>query len=456
MDIVLTENRKFRREAFMEFLYLAGFFGFMMMWMMNQPFGVSPDEQMRYLIPQFIYEHGNLPHGGDPEIRNADWGISYGFTPITSYIISALFMKIASFFSADFMVLLRAARLVNVLFGTATVFIIIRIGKKLFEKPYDWLFIIVASSLPQFIFVNSYVNMDSIALFGAAFLFYTCILGKESGWKTKHVILFAVALSVCLLSYYNTYGLVLCFSIFFVISVIISCQGEKDWWKTLLKKGMLVVLVVFILCGWWFIRNAVLYNGDFLGLTTCNEYGEMYGREDLKPSNIQTPEKQGLSIWEMFRNGWVLVSGWSFFGVFGAMDMLLHFRVYQIYFGLTLIGVIGAFLAIPKLFRRKDEENRKVDDIWFTVCSVLSIFFTIGISAYYSYTNDYQPQGRYILPMMIPFFYFIVTGFVRILKLFHFKPMVNRILCIAGELVYLALMLYSYFFVFAPAYRGMV
>lgn len=440
-------------ERLMEFLFLAGMFGFMMMWMMIQPFAASPDEEMRYLVPQFIFRHGTLPHGADPEIRNVDWGTSYGFTPITSYILSALFMKIVSLFSTDFMVLLCAARMVSVLFGIAAVYVIIRIGKKLFPKPYDWLFIITVSTIPQFIFVTSYVNIDAMALFGAALLFYACLLGRESKWETRHLVLFAVALSVCILSYYNTYGLVLCFSLFFIVSVCITDQDKQEVWKILLKKGFFVLLIVFLLCGWWFIRNAVLYDGDFLGLAATNRYGELYAREDLKPSKILTPMREGKTVFEMLRQGWLTVSAMSFFGVFGCMDIVLPFRMYQLYFLLCLIGFAGACIAVPKLFRYKDAENRKTDDIYFTVCCILSIFLTVAISVYYSYTSDYQPQGRYILPMMIPLFYFIVTGFVRILELLPVKPVGKRILCYLGEALFIGLMLYSYFAVYAPTYR---
>ncbi len=33
------------------------------------------------------------------------------------------------------------------------------------------------------------------------------------------------------------------------------------------------------------------------------------------------------------------------------------------------------------------------------------------LNAYYSYASDYQPQGRYSLPMMIPLTYFMVMGY---------------------------------------------
>ena len=38
------------------------------------------------------------------------------------------------------------------------------------------------------------------------------------------------------------------------------------------------------------------------------------------------------------------------------------------------------------------------------------IAMPIGLSAWYSYTTDYQPQGRYLLPMLIPICYYAARG----------------------------------------------
>ena len=67
-----------------ELAFLAGIFFFCVHWAHLLPLDAGPDERMRYDIPQYIYEHGKLPHGGDPSIRNPIWGTSYG---ISYYII---------------------------------------------------------------------------------------------------------------------------------------------------------------------------------------------------------------------------------------------------------------------------------------------------------------------------------------------------------------------------------
>ena len=74
------------RERRIEILFVFGVFLFYFLWSCTQRYNFSSDESMRYQIPQFIYEYGKLPRGDEPLIRNEDWGISYAFNPILSYM----------------------------------------------------------------------------------------------------------------------------------------------------------------------------------------------------------------------------------------------------------------------------------------------------------------------------------------------------------------------------------
>ena len=93
-------------ETYLYILFILAVFGLTFAWSLtNQP-PAGPDENMRFMIPNYIYNHGRLPNGYDPEVRNELWGISYAFYPMLSYMISALFMKIVSLFSTSNMALI--------------------------------------------------------------------------------------------------------------------------------------------------------------------------------------------------------------------------------------------------------------------------------------------------------------------------------------------------------------
>lgn len=65
-------------------------------------------------------------------------------------------------------------------------------------------------------------------------------------------------------------------------------KEKKEIWKVFWKKGFLILGIVLILAGWWFVRNYFLYDGDILGLKTQEQYAEHYAMDILKPSNRRT------------------------------------------------------------------------------------------------------------------------------------------------------------------------
>jgi len=50
------------------------------------------------------------------------------------------------------------------------------------------------------------------------------------------------------------------------------------------------------------------------------------------------------------------------------------------------------------------------------VIFAVSIVIPVALSFYHSYWIDFQPQGRYLMPMLIPFMYFSVKGLGYILE----------------------------------------
>lgn len=383
-----------------------------------QPINEGPDEQMKMDICQYIAKHNALPHGGDAEVRQPMWGISYGFTPILSYIIGGIFVKIATAFTQDIHIQYIAARLVSVLCYTGMCIFNIKIAEKLFKNfAYKWFFIILTSMLPQLLFIGSYINNDSLALFSISIIIYSWLKGLESSWNVKSCITLSVGLALCALSYYNAYGYILTSVILFIASYFINKNDEnKIAIKNLFKKGFLIAGITFILCGWWFIRSAIIYNGDFLGLRTTNEYAEKYAIDSLKPSHRDTPQNMnvGLKVMLIDRK-WLTTTIKSFIAVFGPMRIFMGIKFYTLYvlaFLLGIIGYVSKFYKFNHIKNWKKDKNKGLLEVIFAV----NVIIPICLSIYYSYCSDFQPQGRYIMPMIMPFMYFVVSGLEKIIE----------------------------------------
>ena len=402
-----TKSEKYIKIAFVILMTLLCF-----VWSFSQPFGSAPDEGMKMDICRYIVENNKLPHGGDEAVRHPVWGISYGFTPIFAYMISAVFMKFIMIFTANELAILVAARLTSVLCYMGTVIMVMKIAEKLFSGIYKWVFIILISALPQLVFLGTYINNDSLAIFSTAIIVYSWIIGLKNKWNIKSCITMAVGLGLCALSYYNAYGFILVSIIVYIASNFIE-YGKKIDVKEFFKKGLIIFAVSFLIAGWWFIRSAIIYEGDFLGLATTDEYAEKYAIEEYKPSKRMTPYKGNCSLpFMIVKQNWGFTTYMSFMGLFGNMEITMYYIYYYgtlVFFFITMIGVLVYLWKFAKKMRREKTKENYKEMLW-TVSFVLCIVIPICLSLYYSYYSDFQPQGRYIMPMLIPFMYFVTIG----------------------------------------------
>lgn len=372
------------------------------------PFNRAPDEHMRFDIPMYIYEHGSLPLGYDESLRNINWGYSYGFQPSLSAIISALFMKI-SFFLRNAETIHIAARITSILSAVGTLIFAQRIGKRIFTPSVNKLFVLTVGLLPQFAFISGYVNNDAFGIFTVTFIIYGMILGYERKWDYVSCIVLGVACGLCTLSYYNCCAAIGAAFIFYSLVVLFNKKIEK-------KPGFyfrhlaLIFIVAFLVAGWAFIRNAAIYDGDFTGLAAQYHYGELYGRGTFKPSKFMTPARLGWSVPEMiFEVGWLDLSSKSFIASFGYLEVFISDVFYFTMFTLAGIGIV-----LNIIFGIIDRKKSTFFGRTFTAGMVILCAFVIILSIYYSYSVGFQPQGRYLMPMVVALKILIVGGYSRL------------------------------------------
>lgn len=446
---MLKKKRTEINEKGMTVVFVLLAFILLTAWAMTQPFNAGPDEHMRYLVANYIYtHHGALPRGDDEAVRNATWGISYAYYPVVSYMVSAVFMGIVRLFGNPGNYMFRAARMADVLFVTGAVYFLVKASGKLFPKEkYSgearWLFTALAGFMPQAIFLGTYVNTDSLALLAAALLLYVWASFLREDWTWKNCILLGVGMALCALSYYNAYGWILCSFLLFCLTVLL-CRDEAPAQRLrfLFSRGFAIAGVTLGLCGWWFVRNGILYNGDILGRKACAACAEKYALKDYRPSNYPTPQKLGWTWKDIllyqdpgWYHNWVVTVCVSFIGTFGLMEIYMPYTVSRIYIIFFAAGIFGTF-SIPGMFRLRKRmyltKKKKVDtDKWkikikviskkwnkqgmFHLVMLLAIVIPTVLFMIYVYYNDNQAQGRYLISALYPLMYFVTVGWNRIL-----------------------------------------
>ena len=84
---------------------------------------------------------------------------------------------------------------------------------------------------------------------------------------------------------------------------------------------------------------------------------------------------------------------------------------------------------------------------------VLSIIIPILLSIIYSYMSDFQPQGRYIVGIIVPFTYFVVSGIKGILEKIIKNEKIRRIIIVLLIMLLIVITLKALFNYVIPAYK---
>lgn len=372
-----------------------------LIWSIIIPFDKAPDEFQRFDVVNFIYKYHTLPIAGDPRLVYGPYGVTYASTPYLPYIISAILSILIKGIGVGTQVYI-IARLLSVLSGVGTVYFSFLIGRKLFKDSHlKYVFPAILAFIPEFTFVNSYVNQDAFMIFLSSITIYLWFEGIERNWEYKTVIKVGLVSGLILLSYLNGYLMILS-----TLIIVLITYNYKD--KKFINKLFLCLIVMIFVSAWWFIRNSILYNGDFLGLTHTRILAEKLAIPELKPSLRNTLNKQGIGYTAIiFKTNWLISSFQSYWAVFGYMDVVLPS---QYYFGILIINILS-FMGLSYLIINNFKSrliSKKDNYIYFTL--ILISIMSIILSLYYSIYNDYQPQGRYLYPGLISFVILLIKG----------------------------------------------
>ncbi len=431
--MVKSKEKKQERRLF--FVYLLIFFTGASTLALLQPhadtppfFANPPDEAGRYLVCRYICRYGRLPNGYDPEVRLPGYGFSYAFYTILPYILQGFAMRFVNLFTTSELALLYTARFVNVLTGTAMAAVVYRLGGRLFpHRLFKWLFCVLVMYLPQSLFVHTYVNTDSLCLFSTALIMYALVCAYQESFTVKNCLLLSAGIILCALSYYNAYGWIL--SSIFLFAARFFYRKEDTGrlgydWREMLKKGCLISGVVLLGIGGLFLRNAFLYEGDFLGLESRRQSALLYSQGNIYENSH---EARGIPLWQMLwgdsdKPFFPLLRD-SFIACFGSLRLRGNIWMYRFYRVLFFTGIAGSVLLHTKSRRASQAplmanpgkgRLEKAQRWFFHANMIFCIAMPLALCISYSYTVDYQPQGRYVLPGILPMMYYVASGLEKL------------------------------------------
>ena len=421
-------------------LYLLGFLVLAVTLAAFQPAKGSnapPDEKSRYLVPKYICEHGELPTGLEEEIRIPGYGFSYMLYNAFPYIVMGLAMRLVKCFTADPGALLFTARFINVLAGLAMAYAAWLLARRLFAKERTrWLFCLAVTFQPMNLFVHSYVNTDSFCMLSTALIVYGLVRMYQEKADVKSCLWTAGGVILCALSYYSAYGYILAAVVLYIAYFAKRGENRRYDMKGLLKYAGLTSGIVLLGISWWFIRQGIVLEGDFLGLHTRNVLTAQYGRESVKFGS--TFAGQGISFFgmlkEMLARRLPAKLAGTLIAAYGGLGLKPQVWYYALY---GLVWLAGAAGYITHLGGRKTWQR-----VLFHGCMVMCMALPLVLYLRYCYMTDYQEQGRYLLPALVPTMYYVAKGLENLGK--------KAQACAGAVLVFCAL--WQVFAVALPAY----
>lgn len=372
-------------------------------------FGNPPDEHSRYMVPLYICNHGTLPTGFEEELFSGGCKWTYGFYTLLPYIVQGYVMRFVNLFTNSPAALLITARLVNVSMGLLMAILVLKIGKKLFKRDkVRWFFCFLVTFLPQSLFLHTYVNPDSMCLLSTALMLYGVICGYEDGFSFKSSAIMTLGIILCVLSYYNAYGFIVAMVLLFTANFIHKKEGELSFdWKGYLKKGLPIVIVVLVCTGWSFIRNYILYDGDFIGLTTKENFIKSFGIAR------ETFQSRGEPLLNLFTTTSFLPKMLiSFIANFGSGTIYAFLPTYGVFLCLFGLGFIGLFFKDKDAVMYGNMEKGK--RTFFHINMIFCILMPFILLVKYAYSVDYQAQGRYIMPGVILIMAYVCEGLQKL------------------------------------------
>ena len=385
-------------------------------WSFVIPFDGAPDEVHKYDIVYFIWKYNRLPVFGpqpsaDVYIRPAPGtrdGYVYGIAatyPPGAFLLSTALMHLT--LSVDPVTLLHAARLAVVLCNVALACLVFQIVFMLFGSgTYALGVAAFIAFIPQVAYTGAYVGDDTFTAAAVTFTLWTLIRGISRGWTRSNAMLMGFALAVTALGKQNGWAAVLPFVVLALWSTRPLNWGERL--RIVLKHW----LVAWPDTGAWLGRNWMLYR-DWLafGVSTVawRDYMTRLGMA-WRPLSAQ-----GIGPGDLFsKTLWLQYVFESFWGLFFYLNVPMLPVVYSTLQIVCALGILVTIGVIASSGLRRQSLFLHTFAWQVMLCVLISFVILLATNIWTNVTYDFQPQGRYFFPVLVPIGIALTLGLYRL------------------------------------------
>ncbi len=364
------------------------------------PMNAHSDEYLHVAAAEF-WKFNSLPEPVDsPGVRPtfSHYGVSYLQRLDAGYMIAGHFARLLVPIVPESG---KAMRLFNLLLASLT-FTLLALLARIWLAPVIFLF------LPQAWYLYSYYNGDAWGLSCGLLLALLLALprsnvqrllrGELTGSAFWRAIMLFSFLLICLVLTKRNYWLVILLAGLVSVHLVLQCFKA---WRCERWRHLALAAVIALGCVGLTFFTAFFYKQWFFPPELTRTLCEAWAIPGFRPSEIAAGtamsglqlQARGIGLGELlFEKGWLMRSVFSLFGQFGWTNYYAAMPYYYAMFTLWLV-------AIGLIIRRCLVRVCQVEAL-----GILAIFLLvplgIALSAWFSWTLDFQPQGRYLLPIL--------------------------------------------------------
>lgn len=392
------------------------------LWAAVTNIGYPPDELSHFDYTRHLAINHTLPIYGQTTYIHRPGLQAHASLPPLYYLLGTPVQMVVRNASVPQQML--ALRAISILLGAITVALAYKFGRMLVPSRPEFAFAVAAlvGFNPMFTFLSAAINSDNLINLIYAALLVVLTHGLRRGQPSRRWFIgLGAILGAGLIT---KQSIVMGVLVSAGVLLVLAWKQRPRFLPALARYGLWVITPVFLISGWYFLRNWNLYG---------NPTGILAGsRQDIYAGR---PYQNVGSIWEMilatksglphFRQTLFL----GFWGVFDHYEILMPLRVYKVMALLLVGGLAGVALWIIGSWTSRQDPLVRLRLMLALIGGSILILGIAGV-ANFSYRIDYQPQGRYIFGALVPVAVAIVGGWEKLASLLRLKHLVAPLIVV--------------------------